>query len=257
MANSLIGNAAVATHLYQALYGMAPSNALYNSYIADIAANGQTAFAKTMAGNFSATSDAALALQVLKNLGITATTVTATGEYNTLLSALTAAFAAYPTMRGQVILNATNLFANLEGDATYGGAAVAYNQQGLANFTYASNTANTAPAVVGTPESTLAAAVATAATASATAHAAAVTAEDAAKTASDAYTAAAAAQATADTKAALTDAAALKTASDTAATASAAAVTADTAAKAGCARRVSRKCSICACCCSLEKAVSG
>ncbi len=137
MANALIGNSAVATHLYQAFYGMAPSYALYNSYIADINANGQTAFAQKMADNFKNTSDAALALQVLNNLGVTATTVTATGEYAKLLAALTEAFAAYPTMRGQVMLNATNLFANLEADATYGAAATTYNNQALANFTYA------------------------------------------------------------------------------------------------------------------------
>ena len=79
MANSLIGNSAVATHMYQALYGQAPSSALYNSYIAAINANSQEAFAKTLVGNFAATSDTDLALQVLNNLGVTATTVTATG----------------------------------------------------------------------------------------------------------------------------------------------------------------------------------
>ena len=148
MANSLIGDSAVATHLYQAFYGQAPSNALYTAYINTIAANGQAAFAASIASNFNNVGNAALALQVLNNLGVTATTVTATGEYAKLLAALTDAFAAYPTMRGQVILNATNLFANLEGDATYGTAAATYNNQSLANFTYANNAANTAPGTV-------------------------------------------------------------------------------------------------------------
>ena len=147
MANSLIGNSAVATHLYQAFYGQAPSNALYNAYLSEITLNGQAAFAATLAGNFSHTTDAALALQVLGNLGINATTVPATGEYAKLLADLTTLFAAYPTMRGQVILNATGLFANLESDPTYGAAATTYNTQALANFTYASNTANTSPGV--------------------------------------------------------------------------------------------------------------
>ena len=152
MANSLIGNSAVATHLYQAFYGQAPSNALYNSYIADIDANGQAAFAAAMANNFKNTSDATLALNVLNNLGVTATTVTATGEYDKLFAALKDAFAAYPTMRGQVILNATNLFGNLEADATYGAAATTYNKQALANFTYSTNAANTSSAAVALPD---------------------------------------------------------------------------------------------------------
>jgi S-layer protein len=162
MANSLIGNAAVATHMYQALYGQAPSYALYNSYIADIAANGQAAFAKTLAGNFNspADTDAALALRVLNNLGVTATTVTAiradgTSEYAFLLNQLELAFTGYPTMRGQVILNATNLFGNLEADPTYGAAATTYNKQALANFTYASNTANTTPGTAALPDPTI------------------------------------------------------------------------------------------------------
>ena len=152
MANSLIGNSAVATHLYQAFYGQAPSNALYNSYLADMTANGQSAFAATLASNFSTMGDAALALRILTNLGITAATVTATGEYTKLLADLTTLFAAYPTMRGQVILNATNLFANLESDHTYGAAAATYNNQALANFTYANNTANTAPGTASIPD---------------------------------------------------------------------------------------------------------
>jgi S-layer protein len=141
--------------MYQALYGNAPSNGLYNSYIDSLAASSPAAFAATLAGNFANVSDTDLALQVLNNLGVTATTVTATGEYTKLLTALGEAFAAFPTMRGQVILNATNLFANLESDATYGAAAITYNKQALANFTYASNTANTAPGTAALPDPTI------------------------------------------------------------------------------------------------------
>ncbi len=155
MANSLIGNSAVATHMYQALYGQAPSNGLYNSYIDSLAASSPAAFAATLAGNFANVTDSALALQVLNNLGVTATTVTATGEYTKLLTALGEAFAAFPAMRGQVILNATNLFANLESDATYGAAATTYNKQALANFTYASTIANTSPGIAALPDPTI------------------------------------------------------------------------------------------------------
>jgi len=156
MANQLIGNSAVAIHMYQALYGQAPSNALYDSYVSNIAATSPAAFAAGLAGNFTNTSDAALALKVLNNLGVTATTVTAinangSSEYSILLAAVQQAFAAYPTMRGQVILNMTNLFGNLEADATYGAAATTYNAQASADLAYAANTANTAPGVAPLP----------------------------------------------------------------------------------------------------------
>ena len=51
-------------------------------------------------------------------------------------------------MRGQVILNMTNLLAGLEADATYGAAALTYNNQAAANLTYSSNAANTQAAAV-------------------------------------------------------------------------------------------------------------
>jgi hypothetical protein len=51
-------------------------------------------------------------------------------------------------MRGQVILNMTNLLDGLEADVTYGGAAVAYNNQAAANQTYATNSTNTSPAAL-------------------------------------------------------------------------------------------------------------
>lgn len=147
MASQVIGSSAVAVHMYQALYGGAPSNTLYNSYISVINTSGSSAFAQQMADSFASTSDASLASTVLTNFGITSTSI-ATASYDALYAAVQQAFAAYPTARGQVILNMSNLLAGLEGDATYGTVATTYNNQALADFNYASNTANTTP---GTP----------------------------------------------------------------------------------------------------------
>ena len=156
MPSQISGSSAVAIQVYQALYGRAPSNALLNSYTAQASANPQqtsaqaaSAFANDLAGGFSTTTNAALALQVLNNVNITATTVTAPGSYATLLSALEAAFLGFgPASRGQIILNLTNLLAKLEGDATYGVAATGFNNQAYANFVYGSNPANVTPAPV-------------------------------------------------------------------------------------------------------------
>jgi len=145
----------VAVHVYQALYGMAPSNAAFNEYAAQAAADPAT-FARNLTNNFASTSSTAFANLVLDNLGVTAATVTAVSaqgqsEYVTLLDALGQLFAFYGTdARGQIILNATNLLAGLESDATYGVAAVSYNNQATVNMYYSSNSANIAAAAIST-----------------------------------------------------------------------------------------------------------
>ena len=145
-AATVTGGNAVAIHLYQALYGMALSNALLLDY-ASQANNDASLFAKNLADRFASTSHAGLAKLVLDNLGVNAASVPAINskgesEYALLLDAVKQLFAFYPTMRGQVILNMTNLLAELGSDVTYGAAAVAYNSQATANLTYSSNTWN-------------------------------------------------------------------------------------------------------------------
>jgi hypothetical protein len=154
-AATVSGGSGVAVHMYQALYGMAPSNATLSAYTAQ-ATSDPSAFARTLASNFASTSHTALAKLVLDNLGVTAATVTALNaqgqsEYAILLDALGQMFAFYGyDARGQIILNATNLLAGLESDATYGATAVAYNNQASVNLSYGSNSANTVAATIST-----------------------------------------------------------------------------------------------------------
>ena len=154
-AATVSGGSAVAVHMYQALYGMAPSNATLNAHTVQATAD-PSAFARNLASNFASTSSTALAKLVLDNLGVTATTVKAVNgqgqsEYAILLDALGQMFAFYGTdARGQIILNATNLLAGLETDVTYGVTAASYNNQATANYSYSSNSVNTGAAVVST-----------------------------------------------------------------------------------------------------------
>jgi hypothetical protein len=141
-ATTVSGGNGVVIHMYQALYGMAPSNALLLDY-AFQANNDAAVFVRNLTDRFATTSHSELAKIVLDNLGVTAATVPAInakgeGEYALLLDAVKQIFGVFPTMRGQVILNMTNLLVGLEGDSTYGGAAIAYNKQAANNF---SNTA--------------------------------------------------------------------------------------------------------------------
>lgn len=146
------GNVATAVQVFQALYGQAPSYPQLVTYTTQ-AANGPT-FAANLVSSYSQTSDANLALLLLKNLGITPSTVTAVNakgqsEYTLLAEALPQLLAIYgPAWRGQIIYNVTTLLAGLEADATYGGAAITYNNQALANYGYSTTATNTSPATV-------------------------------------------------------------------------------------------------------------
>ena len=119
--------AGVVIQVYQALYGKAPGYTDYSSYLTQASASNQV-FANALVANFASTSDQALALLVLNNLGITATTVTQTGSYAALLSAVEQIFAAYGSAaRGQIILNMTSLLAGLSSDVTFGSVATTYS----------------------------------------------------------------------------------------------------------------------------------
>ncbi|MBU3740446.1 MAG: hypothetical protein FGM55_16025, partial [Rhodoferax sp.] len=135
-------SAATVVFMQQALFGVAASNAVYSAALAEVNSAGASAYALSLGNNFASTTDAALASSVLTNLGVTATTIPA-ASYTVLLDALTQAFAANPTARGQVVLNVSKILATLESDATFGAAATAFNNATVSNLTYSTNTANT------------------------------------------------------------------------------------------------------------------
>lgn len=142
MPAQIFGAQAAAVQLHAALFGLAPSNAILQSYTSQIGSTSAFAFAATLGAQFAGTSDSALATQVLGNVGITASTLGA-ASYTALQSAVAQAFAAYPAQRGIVVLNAMNLLTGLESDITFGGIATRFNAAVTAAYTYASNTANT------------------------------------------------------------------------------------------------------------------
>ena len=141
-----------AVNVYQALYGKAPANPQYVGYVSTIANTGAPAFAASVAGGFSSTSDGALAKLVLDNLDINSSSVTAAGSYAALLQALTLFFEYYGlAFRGQIILNLTNQLAGLAGDQVYGVAAATFNARTLINVRYSANPANLVPGVAVLP----------------------------------------------------------------------------------------------------------
>ena len=143
MAAQIIGGAAAAIYINQALYGNAPSNAIYTSDLAYINSTSTGAYAVAKGALFASTSNDALATLVLNNLGITATTVPA-ASYTILQAAVATQFGLYPTMRGQVVLNLANILANFDTtDATWGAAAIAWNASAVNSLSYSADTTHT------------------------------------------------------------------------------------------------------------------
>lgn len=147
MPASIIGNPAVVTGLYQAFNGKAAGYNTYTNNLAYAAQNGPAAYAAEIGKGFYTVPAATLADTVLKNVGI---------DNAVLEDALVQIFTAYPVQaRGQIVLNLINLLGNLEGDAVYGSAAVAWNKLVASNNAYSNNSTNVADAVIDASVQTL------------------------------------------------------------------------------------------------------
>jgi hypothetical protein len=151
MPAQIFGAEASVVQLYIAYFGVAPSNPIYENFIDTIEGSSAQALSTAIAAQFASLTDAQFAAKILANLGINSTTVNATA-----LAALQSGFAAYltavtPASRGVVVMQLINILTTLEGNATYGAAATAFNDATFASFTYASNPGNLVPATSSTP----------------------------------------------------------------------------------------------------------
>ncbi len=143
------GTAGAVSHLFQALQGGAPANAVYLANIGAANTSGIENYARAVGVTFTDT-NAALATRVLANVGISATTTNPVA-YQALLQGLTEAYAAFPRDRGLVTLNLTDILSGrdgrlgggLESNATYGAAAIEFNRLIGFRGTYSNNPANT------------------------------------------------------------------------------------------------------------------
>ena len=143
---STTSSQATVVFMQQALFGQAASNAVYTVGVTEASASA-SGYAISLGSNFSGTADSALSTLVLKNLGVTSTTI-ASATYTALEAALTSAFAANPTARGAVVLNVAKLLSGLEGNAIYGTVATTFNTTVVSNLTYSSTSTNTAALAV-------------------------------------------------------------------------------------------------------------
>lgn len=132
----VFGAPAAVVMLNRAFTDTAPGNLIYQNQVAAATSN-LTQFANDFAAGFSSLSNAALANLVLGNLGLLPNTV--------LADALAAYYQANGMAnRGLVTLQLGQVLAAKEGDATYGAAATAWNDEVASGFNYSANPANTA-----------------------------------------------------------------------------------------------------------------
>jgi hypothetical protein len=143
---ALIGPIGSVVNMNQAVNGNAAGNPVYVSQlnVAESAALGGVAgLIASYNSQLASSASATLATSVMNNLFITAAAGVPAANVTALTTALTQAFDAYPTAKGQVISNLSTILGNLESDATWGPAARLFNNQAASNYSYSINPANT------------------------------------------------------------------------------------------------------------------
>lgn len=144
---AIIGTIGTIVKLNQAVNGNAASNAVYASQIAA----GEAAAIAAYNSQLATASNSTLADSLMTNLSLTTAAGVNAASLATLKAAIIQALDAYPASKGQVIANLGNLLSNLESDSTWAPAALAFNNQTAANYSYSVNTSSTS---AGSPSST-------------------------------------------------------------------------------------------------------
>ena len=132
---AIIGTIGTIVKLNQAVNGNAASNAVYASQINA----GEAAAIAAYNSQLTTASNSTLADSLMINLSLTAAAGVNAASLATLKAAIIQALEAYPASKGQVIANLGNLLSNLESDATWASAALAFNNQTAANYSYSVN----------------------------------------------------------------------------------------------------------------------
>lgn len=163
MTIQVFGAQATVSYLNRAFTDTSPANAIFNNQVARVEKIGEAAFANEFAAGWSGLTNAALSKQVLTNMGILPSTVTevkaleqALTDYFTAFGAKTAGTNGQTTAdtRGFIVLQLASILSNSETStgnlAVYNAAAVAWNSEVAASYSYSANPANTTPTQSGT-----------------------------------------------------------------------------------------------------------
>lgn len=141
MAAQIFGSAATVLDLNIALFGLVPSNAVFNNQLGVVGANNANlvAYANQITNaNFAGATNASLATTVLTNL--LGTDPSNTADLN---AAVTALLAANPANRGVVVYQLATILSQKEGDVTFGAAASKFNTAVLNGYNYSNDPTST------------------------------------------------------------------------------------------------------------------
>lgn len=145
MAQQVFGPAAVVSVLNRAFTNTSPSNAVFANQVATAGNTdaSQLAFAKSFGAQFAVGKTAAdLSALLMTNMGL---------DNALLAAALTDYIAANGTENvGIIAWQLSSILSNLENDATYGAAAMAWNAEVTDAYQYSSDVTNTVPSSGGT-----------------------------------------------------------------------------------------------------------
>lgn len=158
MTIQVFGSESTVSSLNRAFTDSSPSNTIFNEQLASAKRMGDSAFASAFATGFSYLSDAELSKKVLTNMGILPTTDSSVAGLEQALADYFQTFAIKTTnengavtsdTRGLIVLQLATVLANAEVStgnlAVYNAAAVAWNSEVSACYTYSSNNANISP----------------------------------------------------------------------------------------------------------------
>ena len=121
----------------EAIFNQAPGFTYMSSFRTYVAENSIDSLANVLGDHFSGETASQFAARITANLGLTGEVLAAGNAY------LEAQFLAYPAARGKVVLDAMNLLATLESDATFGSVAKAYNATVDVSLNYSTDSTNT------------------------------------------------------------------------------------------------------------------
>ena len=127
----------------EAIFNQAPGYTYLNSFRTYVAENSIDSLANVLGNLFSGETGSQFAARITANLGLTGEVLAAGNAY------LEAQFLAYPAARGKVVLDAMNLLATLESDATFGSVAAAYNATVDVSLSYSTVSTNTSALTAG------------------------------------------------------------------------------------------------------------
>lgn len=149
MPQQIFGIDAVVTSLNRAFNDQSPANAVYNNQVAQATSVGANAFALSFGAGFTTMTEDALSTKLLTNLGLLPNAGLQTAVKDYLVSVGKANV-------GIVALQLANILSGLEtatGDqAGFNAAAVKWNNEVTASYTYSANPANTSASPVGSDD---------------------------------------------------------------------------------------------------------